>query len=218
MKQILIVLLIGGIIGYIIMNSDIFPTGSDRMESFLNGIGDPMEYSHHVKRSLESFVRGGWLGVGIGKSETKFVSLPFPHTDSIFAVVGEETGFIGSAFLVICYATIMWRSLVIAKNAPDGLGRLLAAGLGFWIAIEAFINMAVMVGLMPFAGNALPFISAGGSNLVMAMSAIGIIMSVSRMSEKTKFESEKSFSALVDLRGRNRRRSVSGSDRPQRIK
>jgi cell division protein FtsW len=212
----LIVVFIGLIIGYIVLNSDVFPTGSDRLESFAKGIGNPMEYSHHVKRSLESFVIGGWLGVGIGKSENNFVSLPLPHTYSIFSVVGEETGFIGSAFLIICYTTIMWRCLVISKNAPDGLGRLLAAGLGFWISIEAFINMAVMVGLMPFAGNALPFISAGGSNLVMAMVAIGIVMSISRMSEKSRIDSEKSFGALVDLRGRNRRRSVSGSVRPER--
>jgi cell division protein FtsW len=218
MKQILIVLLLGIIIGYVVLNSDIFPTGSDRMSSYMDGLGDPLQYSHHVKRSLESFVKGGWFGVGIGKSQTKFVSLPFPHTDSIFAVVGEETGFIGAAFLVISYTTIMWRSLVIARNAPDGLGKLLAAGLGFWLSIEAFINMAVMVGLMPFAGNALPFISAGGSNLVTALVAIGIIMSVSRMSEISKSETEKSFSALVDLRGRNRRRRVSGPGRPERTK
>jgi cell division protein FtsW len=218
LKQILIVSLIGLIIGYVVLNSELFPTGSDRMSSYLDGLRDPLQYSHHVKRSLESFVKGGWLGVGIGKSETKFVSLPFPHTDSIFAVVGEETGFLGAAFLVIGYALIMWRSLVIANNAPDGLGKLLAAGLGFWLSIEAFINMAVMVGLMPFAGNALPFISAGGSNLVMALVAIGIIMSVSRMSEISKVETEKSFSALVDLRGRNRRRRVSSPDRPKRTR
>jgi len=218
LKQILIVLLIGVIIGYVVLSSDIFPTGSDRMGSFLEGLRDPLQYSHHVKRSLESFVKGGWLGVGIGKSETKFISLPFPHTDSIFAVVGEETGFLGAAFLVICYTILMWRSLVISRNAPDGLGKLLAAGLGFWLSIEAFINMAVMVGLMPFAGNALPFISAGGSNLVTVLVAVGIIMSVSRMSELSKVETEKSFSALIDLRGRNRRRRVSSPDRPERAR
>jgi cell division protein FtsW len=218
LRQILIVLLIGLFIGYVVMNSEIFPTGSDRMSSYVEGLRDPLQYSHHVKRSLESFVKGGWFGVGIGMSQTKFVSLPFPHTDSIFAVVGEETGFLGAAFLVICYTTIMWRSLVISRNAPDGLGKLLAAGLGFWLSIEAFINMAVMVGLMPFAGNALPFISAGGSNLVTTLAAVGIIMSVSRKSVISKVETEKSFSALVDLRGRNRRRRVSSPVRPERTK
>jgi cell division protein FtsW len=218
LRQILIVLLIGLFIGYVVMNSEIFPTGSDRMSSYVEGLRDPLQYSHHVKRSLESFVKGGWFGVGIGMSQTKFVSLPFPHTDSIFAVVGEETGFLGAAFLVICYTTIMWRSLVISRNAPDGLGKLLSAGLGFWLSIEAFINMAVMVGLMPFAGNALPFISAGGSNLVTTLAAVGIIMSVSRKSVISKVETEKSFSALVDLRGRNRRRRVSSPVRPERTK
>jgi cell division protein FtsW len=132
--------------------------------------------------------------------------------------VGEETGFLGAAFLVICYTILMWRSLVISQNAPDGLGKLLAAGLGFWLSLEAFINMAVMVGLMPFAGNALPFISSGGSNLVTTLVAIGIIMSVSRMTEISKVESERTFSAFVDLRGRNRRRSVPSSSRSARAK
>lgn len=213
LRQLLIVSLLGLAVGFIILRSGVFPTGEARIASFISGIKNPLNYSDHVKRSLEAFFRGGWFGVGIGNSQTKLYALPFPHTDSVFAVVGEETGFIGAAGLVLLYMTLMWRSLVIARRAPDGLGALLAAGLGFWLAIEAFINMAVMVGLMPFAGNALPFISAGGSNLMVTLAAIGIMMNISRQSEISKEQEERTYGAVVDLRRGDGRRRVSRSVR-----
>jgi cell division protein FtsW len=142
------------------------------------------------------------------------MGLPFPHTDSVYAVVGEETGVLGSALLAILYLALMWRGWMIARRAPDGLGALLAGGLSFWLALEACINMAVMVGLMPFAGNALPFISSGGSNLFVSLAAVGIILNVSRMSEKAKQNEEKEFNAVVNLRGGDRRRRVSSPVRP----
>jgi cell division protein FtsW len=107
----------------------------------------------------------------------------------------------------------MWRGLAISRRAPDQLGSLMAAGLTLWIVLEAFVNMAVMVGLLPFAGNALPFISAGGSNLVVSMTAIGVLLNISRQSSKKEAEIGRSLSAVVDLRGRKRRRSIS---RPRR--
>jgi cell division protein FtsW len=109
----------------------------------------------------------------------------------------------------------MWRGLLIAHRAPDFLGSLLAGGLTFWIAFEAFVNMAVMVGLMPFAGNALPFVSAGGSNRLVTLAAIGILMNISRLSVKNEQE-EKIFSAVIDLCRRDWRRSVSRPRRPAR--
>ena len=109
------------------------------------------------------------MGWGWAKLILNLTGLPFAPTDSIFAVVAEELGLFGSMLLMGLYATLVWRGLVIARRAPDMLGTLLAAGVTFWIGMEALINMAVMVGLMPFAGNALPFISAGGSNLVSTL-------------------------------------------------
>jgi cell division protein FtsW len=214
LRQLLVVMALGTIVGVIVLRSGIFPTGTERVNSFLEGIKDPLKYSDHVQRSLEAFIRGGWFGVGIGNSRTKLFNLPFPHTDSVFAVVGEETGFVGAVLLIILYICLMWRGLVIARRAPDGLGMLLAGGLGFWLATEAFINMSVMVGLMPFAGNALPFISAGGSNLMVTMAAVGIMLNVSRSSEKSRQKEERTFSAVVDLRRRDGRRSVSRTRRP----
>ena len=209
LRQLLIVALFSALFSALVLRSGFIPTGEARISSFWSGIQDPFQYSDHVRASLEAFIRGGWFGVGIGKSETKLLGLPFPHTDSIFAVVGEETGVLGAATLVILYALLMWRSLVIARRAPDALGSLMAAGLGFWLMAEACINMAVMVGLLPFAGNALPFITAGGSSLIVSMVAVGVILNVSRQAIENKEQEERSFNALVNLRRWDRRRRVS---------
>jgi len=159
------------------------------------------------------------FGVGLGQADTKLTGLPFAPTDSIFAVVAEELGLFGSVLLMALYGVLIWRGLVISRRAPDMLGTLLASGITFWVGMEALINMAVMVGLMPFAGNALPFISAGGSNLVSTLCAMGIILNISRQSgETTKMEDNewRSFGAVIDLRRGNGRRSVSRSRRSQR--
>jgi cell division protein FtsW len=168
-----------------------------------------------VLRSFEALVGGGFWGRGLGQSLSKYTGLPVPPTDSIFAIVVEELGLVGSIFLMGLYALLIWRGMLIARRSPDMLGTLLASGLVLWIGVEALINMTVMVGLMPFAGNALPFVSAGGSNLTMMMGAVGIVMNISRQrSATTQTEDNwRSFGANLDLRGRNGRRSVS---RPRR--
>jgi cell division protein FtsW len=126
-------------------------------------------------------------------------------------------GVVGALTLIGMYAAIIWRGLLIARRAPDMLGTLLATGLVAWLGLEAAINMTVMVGLLPFAGNALPFVSAGGSNLVSSLAAVGILLNISRQrgqaSDKDE-EERRSYSAAVDLRGWNRRRRVS---RPRRV-
>jgi cell division protein FtsW len=211
MRQITILVVLTVIIGSFIVFFS--ATGSDRWGSFVPGLKDPTQASYHVRRSFEAFVKGGWFGVGIGKADTKLTGLPVPHTDSIFAVVGEETGVVGSVAMVSLFGLLLWRGLIIARRAPDGMGALLASGVTVWLALEAFVNMGVMVGLLPFAGNALPFISAGGSNLMVSLAAIGILFNISRLSEKSKDEQERSFSAVVNLRGRDWRRRVSSPRR-----
>jgi cell division protein FtsW len=215
LRHFLFMMAIGVLVGVFVMKSGLFPTGPARVNSFLAGLKDPLQYSEHVRRSLEAFMRGGWVGVGICKSQTKLNGLPFPHTDSVFAVVGEETGVLGAGLLVILYLVLMWRGWLISRKAPDGLGMLLAGGLTFWLTLEALINMLVMVGLMPFAGNALPFISSGGSNLLVVMSSIGILLNISRMAEKSKRIEEKGNNAIVNLRRGDRRRRVSRPVSPQ---
>lgn len=214
LKQIILLMVAAVIGGWMVVR--VSPTGADRVDTFLAGIKDPTQASYHVLRSFEAIVNGGILGTGIGRGETKLLGLPVPPTDSIFAVVAEELGLAGSVMLIGLYSSLVWRGMVIARRAPDMLGTLLASGMSLWIGLEALINMAVMVGLMPFAGNALPFISAGGSNLVVSLAAIGVLLNVSRQSGITAEEGNewRSFGAVIDLRWRNRRRRVSRSRRP----
>ena len=213
LKQIILLLIAAVVMAWLVVR--ISPTGAERVADFLNGIKDPTQASYHVRRSFEAIVNGGIFGTGIGRGKTKLLGLPVPPTDSIFAVVAEEMGLVGSVVLIGLYAAIVWRGMVIARRAPDMLGTLLASGLALWIGLEALINMAVMVGLMPFAGNALPFISAGGSNLVVSLGAIGILLNISRQSGMTAEEGNdwRSLGAVVDLRWRNRRRRVSRARR-----
>jgi cell division protein FtsW len=215
-KQIAFILILAIFMGWVVVQFS--ATGQDRVSSFLAGLQDPTNASYHVQRSFEAVIKGGVFGVGLGQADTKLTGLPFAPTDSIFAVVAEELGLFGSTLLIGLYAVLVWRGLTIARRAPDMLGTLLASGVTFWIGLEALINMTVMVGLMPFAGNALPFVSAGGSNLVSTLCAVGIILNISRQSESVKKEEDnrRSFGAVVDLRRGNGRRSVSRPRRSRR--
>ncbi len=208
LRQIIFLLVIAIITGLLVVQ--VSATGQERVGAYLDGLKDPTQASYHVRRSFEAIVKGGWFGVGIGRANTKLTGLPVPPTDSIFAVIAEELGLFGAAGTVMLYVLLVWRGLRIAEKAPDMLGSLLASGLTFWLALEAVINMLVMVGLVPFAGNALPFISAGGSNMVASLAAIGILMNVSRQAESgLEREEWRNFGATIDLRRRNRRRSIS---------
>ena len=216
LKQIGALLIIAVIAAWVV--SSVSVTGRERVSDFVAGIKDPLQASYHVRRSFEAIVNGGWFGVGLGQSRSKFTGLPVAPTDSVFAVVAEELGLFGAIFLIGMYGFLLWRGLVIARRAPDMLGTLLASGLVIWITTEALINVAVMVGLLPFAGNALPLISAGGSNLVATMAALGILFNISRQTgEGTISDDEwRSYSAVANLRWWNGRRSVSRARRAQR--
>lgn len=194
-------------------------TGQERVSDFVAGIKDPLQASYHVRRSFEAIVNGGWFGVGIGKSLSKVTGLPVPPTDSVFAVVVEELGWFGAVALIGLYGFLVWRGLVIARRAPDMLGTLLATGLVLWIGMEALINMAVMVGLLPFAGNALPFISAGGSNLVTTLAALGILFNISRQRGDAAITDEewRSYGAVANLRWWDGRRRISRARRSHSV-
>jgi cell division protein FtsW len=208
LKQIILVLAISILIGWLVVT--IFPTGKARLSDYLVGMRDPAQASYQVKRSIQAIVNGGAFGVGIGQSSTKFTGLPVAPTDSIFAVITEEMGFFGALFTVVLYCIFLWRGLKIARNAPDLLGKLLASGVSIWVFFEAFINMAALVNLLPFAGNALPLISAGGSSLMTALAGIGLLFNVNRATAKAAKNVERSTSgAVVDLRRRDRRRRLS---------
>jgi cell division protein FtsW len=207
LRQIFILLMVVILIGWVIVQ--VQPTAKQRVFDYYNGLKDPKSASYHVQRSIEAFSRGGFIGVGIGNANTKMTGLPVPPTDSVFAVVAEEVGVLGTSGLIGLYVVVALRGLKISREAPDLLGGLLAAGLTFWILLEALVNMAMMVGLLPFAGNALPFISLGGSNLVVTLFSIGILMSISRISKTTKSANERNQHAFDSVSRSNRRRDQS---------
>jgi cell division protein FtsW len=184
----------------------------DRITLFIGSLGDVSAAPEQIQRAIQAISRGGLFGVGIGNSITKDTGLQVAWTDSIFAVITEETGLIGATTVIGLYMALLWRGLEIANRAPDLLGRLLASGMTIWIAIEALINISVMLSLIPVAGNALPFISMGGSSMVTSLAAVGIILNISRAAKKETKKSapvERTSSAASDMRRRNGRRSVS---------
>jgi cell division protein FtsW len=200
--MLILIVLVGGAV---ILVSD----RAERILTFNPNLQNIDNVSYHIQRSLEAVIRGGWFGVGIGRSTTKSTGLPVPWTDSIYAVLVEETGIVGGTLIIGLFLLLLWRGILIAQRAPDLFGKLLAGGVTIWIVLEAFINIAVLVNLIPFAGNALPFLSSGGSSLVTTLVGIGILMSIARVSnEESNKENRNSNAAIIDLRWRNGRRDL----------
>ncbi len=183
-------------------------TGRQRLADYMAGLQDLTQASWHMQQAAVAFVNGGLFGRGLGESHQKFGALPTPHTDSIFAIIGEELGLIGCVLVIVLFAVLVWRGFRIARTAVDPLGSLLAFGITSWIALEAAVNVAVMVGAMPFAGNPLPFISYGGSNLVMTLTAVGVLLNISRRTEAEPLQ-RKIRAKVVDFSRWNRGRGVS---------
>ncbi|MGI8422808.1 MAG: putative lipid II flippase FtsW [Chloroflexota bacterium] len=156
------------------------PYRIERFLAFMDPWARPQAASYHVVQSLMAFGAGGITGVGLGVGRQKFFHLPFPHTDSIFAVVGEELGLIGTVPVVLAFLFFAYRGLRIAWYAPDQFGRLLAVGVTGGIAFQAMLNMAVLTSSVPFTGITLPFISYGGSSLISTLAACGVLLNVSR--------------------------------------
>ena len=168
-----------GILGGIVLIA-FSPYRRERVMTFLNLSRDPLGASYHVRQILIAIGSGGIFGLGLGQSRQKFEYLPAVTTDSIFAVIGEELGFVGASIVVFIFLFLIWRGIKIAANAPDEFGKLLAVGITSWIGLQAMINLAAMVALVPLTGVPLPFISYGGSSLVIALTGIGILLNISR--------------------------------------
>lgn len=154
----------------------------DRIMAFLQPELDPQGAAFqplHFKIALGS---GGLWGLGPGRGKEKLFYLPTPHTDSIFAVIGEEFGFIGTTLVIVLFFAMALRGLKIARRAPDGLGKLLAVGLTSIVCLQAAINMAVVTVILPTTGITLPFISYGGSSLLICLTAVGILLNISKTS------------------------------------
>jgi cell division protein FtsW len=151
-----------------------------RITEYLAGWKNIREANLHIREALSAISSGGIFGIGAGASRFKYFSLPAAHTDSVFAVIGEEMGFVGALVVLALFVLLVWRGYRIAMNARDELGLLLAAGMTTWVALEAVINILTILQILPFAGNALPFFSYGGSNLVLTLAAMGLLLNISR--------------------------------------
>jgi cell division protein FtsW len=151
-----------------------------RILSFLNPHADPLGSSYQIRQSLLAIGSGGLFGVGIGQSRQKYEYLPEANTDSIFAIIAEEIGLIGSISLIAIFLFFIIRGLRVARFAPDMLGKYLAIGITSWIGFQAILNLAAMVSFVPLTGIPLPFISYGGSSLIISLTAVGILINISR--------------------------------------
>ena len=145
----------------------------------LNPWDDPLGTGFQIIQSFISFGSGGAFGVGIGDGMQKLYYLPEPHTDFILSVIAEEGGFIAVVTIISLFVIFIFRGFMIAYKAPDSFGTLLASGLTMTIAVEAFVNIAGVMGLIPVKGLVLPFVSYGGSSVVMSLAAAGILMNIS---------------------------------------
>lgn len=151
-----------------------------RILAFLDPFSDPQGFTYHISQVLIALGSGGLFGLGLGHSRGKFEYIPEVTTDSIFGVIGEELGFLGAGFLIGLFAYFIFRGFKIAQNCPDQFGKILAIGLTSWLGVQIIINLSSMVALLPLTGVPLPFISYGGSALVANLTAVGILLNISK--------------------------------------
>lgn len=185
----------------------------DRIGPFVASLTDFTQATYQARQAMIAFMNGGWMGVGLGQGKQKFGFLPTPHTDSIFAVIGEELGFIGAMFVIALFVLLVIRGLQIARRAHDPFGSLLAAGVTLWIITKAMMNIAVMINLIPTSGVALPFISYGGSSLITLMAGTGLLFSVARVTALENTPEGRKTSAHDDRGWGNRWTRLSGDSR-----
>lgn len=170
-----------GTLGLILIS----PYRKDRLLTFFEISRDPLGKSYHIRQVLLGLGSGGVFGVGLGASRQKYLFLPESTTDSIFAVIAEELGLIGSVGIILLFGYFVFKGFKVARDAPDKFSQVLATGITAWIGGQAFLNIASMVALVPLTGIPLPFISYGGSSLVMVTAACGILLGISRYSTQT---------------------------------
>jgi cell division protein FtsW len=155
----------------------------NRFRCYMNPEFSANDICYQIKQSLIAVGSGGFLGRGLGESRQKYMYLPEPTGDSIFAIVAEETGFLVSAFLILSYFLIFYRGYLISKNAPDDFGKILSIGIVTWLSIQAFINIGGIINLIPMTGVPLPLVSYGGSAILAALSALGILVNISKQTK-----------------------------------
>jgi len=154
------------------------PYRFQRILTFFDSSKDPLGASYHVRQVLIALGSGGLFGLGLGKSRQKYEYLPEATTDSIFAIIAEEVGFVGSLILIFVFASLIFKGYKIALNSKDRFGMLLASGITSFLAFQTVINLGAMTAILPIVGVPLPFISYGGSSLVISLTSIGILINI----------------------------------------
>jgi len=165
----------GGLVGIIVL-IQLAPYRFSRLKVFLDPLLDPLGQGYQIKQALIGIGSGGLTGVGLGLSFQKFGFLPEPISDSIFAVVAEELGFLGASLIILLFLVLAWRSFILAKRIEDPFSRITTIGIASWITLQAFVNMGSITGLLPLTGIPLPFISYGGSAFAVELLAMGILL------------------------------------------
>jgi cell division protein FtsW len=155
----------------------------DRILAFLDPYSDPQRSGFHIIQSMIAVSTGGITGLGLMEGKQKLFYLPEPHTDFIFAVTAEELGLVGSFVVVSLFAIFLWRGIRAALHTQDMFGRFLAAGITSMVVVQAFINISVVLGLMPTKGIPLPFISYGGSSLFVTLACVGVLLNISKQAD-----------------------------------
>ena len=177
-RHILAIILVG-IVGLMSL-IQVMPYQANRFKCFFDPEYSAQDVCYQVNQSLIAVGSGGILGRGLGASRQKFMYLPEVQGDAIFSIIGEETGLIFSSILVILFIYLFYRGYLISKYAPDNFGRILSIGIVTWLVMQAMINIGGMINLIPMTGVPLPFISYGGSAMLAAMAAIGILVNISK--------------------------------------
>ncbi|HJU57840.1 MAG TPA: putative lipid II flippase FtsW [Actinomycetota bacterium] len=175
-------LTIAGIVGAVIAAGLIM--GADyrriRFLSFLNPWEDAQNTGYQLIQSLIALGSGGFTGVGLGASRQKWEYVPNAHTDFIFSILGEELGLLGEIVVLIAFGALLYAGIAIATRTNDVFGRLLASGIAAWFGLQTLVNLGAVTGLLPVTGVPLPFLSYGGSSLVVSLAAVGVLVSITR--------------------------------------
>jgi cell division protein FtsW len=206
-RHVLLLALIMALCVYLFIRME--PYRLHRILAFVDPWSDPLNTGFQAIQSVVALGSGGFAGLGLGHSIQKYQWLPFAHTDFIFAIVGEETGLLGTSAVLGLFGLFAYRGYRVALKAPDAFGSLLACGVTTWIALQALINIAAVTVTLPTTGIPLPFISYGGSSLAITLLAVGILINVSTQSEKVGWIRH----ASIDLGRRNGRTLVPGDRR-----
>lgn len=178
----LFLLIPGSLLGFFLLIK-ISPYRLRRLLAFFNPSVDPLGITYHINQIVISLTNGGLLGRGLGASRQKYLYLPEAHTDSIFAIIGEEFGFIGSSLLILMFVFLIYKIYAVAQSTNDRFGKLLSGGILAFFNLQILINLAGMVKLLPLTGVPLPFISYGGSNLLISFAFIGILINIAKKSK-----------------------------------